>query len=95
MDKNILLKFCQLFNKRRIELFNNRSIRIYPQGQIVLGIFAQCFEKQKIDTFQRILKPGMTIVDAGANIGLYSLIASKLVGDKRKVSSFERSLEYF
>lgn len=37
----------------------------------------------------------MTIVDAGANIGLYSLIASKIVGVKGKVFSFEPSKETF
>jgi len=96
IDKSILLKFYQLFNKPfKIKLFNGKSIKFYPQGQIVLGVYAQRFEKQEIDTFQRIIKPGMTIVDAGANIGLYSLIASKLVGDKGKVFSFEPSLETF
>jgi FkbM family methyltransferase len=96
IDKSILITFYQLFNKPfKVKLINGKSIKIYPQGQIALSIFNQRFEKQEIDTFQRIVKPGMTIVDAGANIGLYSLIGSTLVGDKGSVFSFEPSLETF
>lgn len=35
------------------------------------------------------LKPGMVFYDLGANIGLFSLLASRLVGDTGKVFSFE------
>jgi FkbM family methyltransferase len=35
------------------------------------------------------LEPGMTFVDAGANIGYFSLLASKLVGERGRVFSVE------
>ena len=35
------------------------------------------------------LKEGQTFVDIGANVGYYSLLASRLVGDKGKVYAFE------
>lgn len=35
------------------------------------------------------LRPGMVFYDLGANIGLFSLLAARLVGDKGKVVSFE------
>ncbi|MFD3885031.1 FkbM family methyltransferase [Streptomyces microflavus] len=37
------------------------------------------------------LKPGDTYVDVGANIGYYSVLASKLVGDQGRVVAFEAS----
>jgi FkbM family methyltransferase len=39
--------------------------------------------------FHEILTEGMTVLDIGANVGYYSLIAGKLVGDKGKVYAFE------
>jgi len=36
-----------------------------------------------------LVKPGDTFVDAGANIGFYTVLSSKLVGEKGRVVSFE------
>jgi FkbM family methyltransferase len=38
---------------------------------------------------KKILKPGMTFIDIGANIGYYSVLASKLVGKGGLVVAFE------
>jgi FkbM family methyltransferase len=39
--------------------------------------------------FERHIKPGMTVVDVGANLGLYSLAIARLVGETGRVYSFE------
>lgn len=39
--------------------------------------------------FNKLLKKGMVVLDIGANIGYFTLIASKLVGDKGKIYAFE------
>ena len=39
--------------------------------------------------FKRVVKEGHTVVDAGANIGYFTLLAARLVGNKGKVYSFE------
>ena len=41
--------------------------------------------------FQRLLKSGDIVLDVGANIGYYSVLASKLVGPEGKVIAFEPS----
>ena len=46
-------------------------------------------EKSTTDLFKKIIKEGDVVVDLGANIGYFSLLASKLVGSKGKVFSFE------
>ena len=46
------------------------------------------FEKE-IRFVRRMLKPGMHVVDVGANFGVYSLAAAKLVGSNGRVSSYE------
>ncbi len=35
--------------------------------------------------FQGTLRPGMTMIDIGANIGFFSLLGAKLVGEKGRV----------
>ena len=52
------------------------------------------YEPQLLDFYKRRLKPGMTFVDVGANIGLYSTFSlAQLVGDTGKVISFEPNSE--
>jgi hypothetical protein len=53
------------------------------------------YEPQTYRVFTDILKPEMTIVDAGAHIGYYSLLAGKLVGEKGNVYAFEPDPSYY
>jgi FkbM family methyltransferase len=39
--------------------------------------------------FRELIKPGMTVIDVGANIGYFSLLASTLVGPDGRVHAFE------
>jgi FkbM family methyltransferase len=41
------------------------------------------------EAFRRTVGPGMTVVDVGANIGWYSLLAASRVGEKGTVIAFE------
>jgi FkbM family methyltransferase len=49
------------------------------------------FERAELNVVERILRPGMTVVDIGAHHGLYTLLASRLVGPRGKVIAFEPS----
>jgi FkbM family methyltransferase len=49
------------------------------------------FEKDETDYMCKVLKKGDVFIDIGSNIGLFSLIASKIVGDEGKVLCFEPS----
>jgi FkbM family methyltransferase len=53
--------------------------------------FTQDYEHAELLFLSNHLKAGDTFVDIGANIGVYSLIASKLLSNKGKVISFEAS----
>lgn len=46
-------------------------------------------EQNEVKIFKRNLRPGMTVIDIGANIGYYSLIAARSVGKKGRVYAFE------
>jgi FkbM family methyltransferase len=45
--------------------------------------------------FKKSICPGMTVVDVGAHIGLYALVASTLVGPEGKVYAFEPELQNY
>jgi FkbM family methyltransferase len=49
------------------------------------------FETAEAAFISRLLRPGMTVLDVGAHHGLYTLLASKLVGSGGRVIAFEPS----
>lgn len=56
-----------------------------------------CFQQDYDDVYAQVvaLKPGMAFIDIGANAGVFSLVASKMVGEGGVVLSFEPSLDVF
>lgn len=54
-------------------------------------VFAGTFERREHEVFSSLVRPGMTVLDIGANVGFYSLIASKLAGPEGRVVAFEPS----
>ena len=46
-------------------------------------------EKWITNVFIDHIKPGMTVLDVGSNVGYYSLLAANIVGEKGKVIAFE------
>lgn len=54
-------------------------------GALALG----CYETFPRQLFQKLLKPGMTVVDVGANIGLYTALAARGVGPNGRVVAVE------
>ena len=55
------------------------------------NLLAGEFETSEMRFVERFLKDGMTVLDIGAHHGLYTLLASRLVGQKGKVIAFEPS----
>ena len=47
------------------------------------------YEKYETELFKKIIKKNMVVVDIGANIGYYTLLAARCVGEEGKVFAFE------
>ena len=67
--------------------------RIKERGSFGVG-YAFDYEYETQRAFRRIVKPGMTVVDIGANIGYYTLLAAKIMGSNGRVYAFEPDPEY-
>jgi len=58
-------------------------------------VFDHSYEPLATKLFQSLVKEGMTVVDIGANIGYYTILASKLVGQDGLVYAFEPEARNF
>jgi FkbM family methyltransferase len=57
-------------------------------------VFREHYEPE-LTFLEKILSPGNVFVDAGANFGIYTLVASKLVGKTGRVVAFEPTAQSF
>jgi FkbM family methyltransferase len=64
-------------------------IRLHFDSELARLIYVDDFERTEREFLKAYLKPGDIFVDVGANIGLFSLIAARLVGPSGKVIAYE------
>jgi FkbM family methyltransferase len=67
------------------------EFQIVPEGAIAFHAWSKLrFERAELEFILRVLQPGMTFFDVGANIGLFSLAAGKkLTGHQSVLYAFE------
>ena len=49
------------------------------------------YERDKMECFREYLRPGSVVYDVGANVGIYTVLACRMVGVEGRVFSFEPS----
>ena len=54
--------------------------------------FREYYEPE-LSCLEELLSPGKTFVDVGANVGIYTLAASRIVGETGRVIAFEPSIQ--
>jgi FkbM family methyltransferase len=64
---------------------------VMRRGAIDHNLADGTFETAELEFTQRYIQPGMTVLDIGANCGLYTLLASTCVGPSGSVFAFEPS----
>jgi FkbM family methyltransferase len=85
------IKWRNLFNNKEsfiFELKNGVRIQLYVDSLLSKLIYSG-FETEEQDFINSTLKSGDIFVDIGANVGLFTLSAAKIVGNTGKVISFE------
>jgi len=70
-------------------LGNKMYINSQDEGCVSDLLIKGVYEKYETQLFKELIQPGMIVVDVGANIGYYTLIAAKLVRNKGRVYAFE------
>jgi len=60
------------------DMYVGRSLDVYGE-----------FSEGETELFRQIIKPGMTVVDAGANIGAHTVYLAQAVGPRGRVLAFE------
>lgn len=93
-SNQILQKILDSFfrpSSRETQAFlrNGISMRIPPGYKSFRDLQADAYERETSRIFVRIVESGKNVIDLGANIGYYTLLASKLVGAKGQVFAFE------
>lgn len=65
-------------------------VHLDPQDPVVSGALALgVYEKPELHFFQACCRPGMVVLDVGANVGLYTALALRLAGPQGVVVSVE------
>jgi FkbM family methyltransferase len=81
------------FKPKGIILINVQGNKMYvntdDRGVVPILLMDGAMEKYDTELFKEMVKEGMIVVDIGANIGYYTLIAAKLVGKSGIVYAFE------
>ena len=69
------------------------SVRMLAEGHIAEEMWRSGFEEAERDFVERYLKPGMCVLNVGANSGLYTVLAARIVGQGGEVHAFEPASE--
>jgi len=67
----------------------------FPIYYPLYRVYKSVAERELISAIRNIVRPGMNVLDVGANVGFYTILLSKLVGPTGSVYSFEPAPENF
>ena len=71
------------------------TVMLYPEGQIPEALWKGGFEGVERDFVSAFVRPGMQVINVGANVGLYAVMASMLVRPDGEVHAFEPSTQSY
>jgi FkbM family methyltransferase len=88
--QRLLNLLCPRDSARQFDVFGF-SMALDLRESIQRDVFLERYELKETALVRRVLQPGMTIIDVGANVGYYTALASSIVGAHGTVLAFEPS----
>lgn len=78
-------------SEREVQCHPLRGVTVSLQADkwIERLMWAGAYERELVNLFKKVLMPGMNVLDLGANIGYFSVLAAGLVGSSGQVHAFE------
>jgi len=89
---------CLLRSATALELPRWNVRMFFPAQRKGFGKFIYAFREYyepELAYLEKILSPGNLFIDVGANFGVYTLVASRLVGETGRVLAFEPTAQSF
>lgn len=85
---NLILKVANPSN-HPIDVLGHQMVLAAPGRYPPVAMAMGEYEEQTTSLFERTLKPGMVMIDVGAHVGYFSLLAARQIGPEGMVFSFE------
>jgi len=92
--RNVVQKMVTLDLSRPYDVMGHHMY-LDPRSESARDIAFGTYEHDTVQIFQKLVKPGMTVVDVGAHVGFYALLAARLVGTNGCVYAFEPNPEVY
>lgn len=86
--------FMLFLLKPKMVITEDSKMYLDKTDSLLLSVYPN-FEPLETQLTKKYVKKGMVVVDAGAHIGYFTLLMSRLVGDKGVVHAFEPERENF
>lgn len=88
--------YTRLKKPLMMKWLNGLHMRIYPSNEVYRSLFVRgVYDPNLLVAVTSLLKEGDVLVDVGANMGMFSLLAAKHVGEQGRVLAVEPSSRDF
>jgi FkbM family methyltransferase len=92
--RQVLLNWCESGEPLLIEV-GGHPMYVFNRTHFVGVYLSQSYEPYTVQLFEEMVRPGATVLDIGANVGYFSLVAARQVGAQGRVYAFEPGPDNF